>query len=153
MGPCCILTDEDEDFGTVAESTSFADVWNNRNFTAAREFFLNQKQSGTICDTCSKPNMQNQFFISPLKAILRNAPEWVLGLLAQNIDAFFCEADDVFLFEELDALRNTNDSFCADYSDVMSRMTEIKNRDVLRSEMASFMEVCLAKVHSPLAVS
>lgn len=104
VGPCCVSNDEPDDFvDSVDEYPSYHALFNSPNYTAARAMFTEGAPSGTICDRCPNPSAQHYQFRMKMRAVLRNAPEWVAGVLARDPGAYFLPEDQV-LVPEVDAV-------------------------------------------------
>ncbi|BFR50064.1 radical SAM protein [Nitratidesulfovibrio sp. HK-II] len=119
FGPCCVATDADDDFTRLDAHPDFGTAWNAPAFLRSRGAFAahggttaaNGNPSGTggrastVCDRCPLPVAQELQFVQKVRAILRNAPDWVVRILSAAPDAFFLPADSRRLPVELAALR------------------------------------------------
>lgn len=103
-GPCCVSNDEPDDFGTLDGSGTFGDIWNNGSYRAAREIFLGRPAPGVVCARCANRDAHDYQFVNTLRAVLRNAPDWVIGILSQAPDRFFLEIDKALLPLEMSVL-------------------------------------------------
>lgn len=117
VGPCCVSNDEEDDFiDSVDQFESYPALFNSRNYTASRALFTSGEPSGTICQRCPNPEAQHYQFRMKLRAILRNAPDYVVAGLMADPDAFFLpedrilvpEVDAVYLMRDAAAQRPTN---------------------------------------------
>jgi MoaA/NifB/PqqE/SkfB family radical SAM enzyme len=130
FGPCCVATDADDDFTRLDAHPDFGEAWNAPAFTRTRAAFAAGDGSdgpegadgmdgingmgtshsgtggaaGTVCDRCPLPVAQELQFVQKLRAILRNAPDWVVRILAAAPEDFFLPADHRRLPVELGAL-------------------------------------------------
>lgn len=127
FGPCCVATDADDDFTRLDAHPDFGAAWNAPAFVRTRAAFAagdggNERggatggapasdasgtggAAGTVCDRCPLPVAQELQFVQKLRAILRNAPDWTVRILAAAPDEFFLPADFRRLPVELGALR------------------------------------------------
>lgn len=119
FGPCCVATDADDDFTRLDAHPDVGAAWNAPAFLRSRAAFAahggtiapNGNPSGTgggastVCDRCPLPVAQELQFVQKVRAILRNAPDWVVRILSAAPDAFFLPADSRRLPVELAALR------------------------------------------------
>jgi tetratricopeptide (TPR) repeat protein/pyruvate-formate lyase-activating enzyme len=101
VGPCCVSNDEPNDFGKLEDSRSFIDIWNNERYQAARGIFQGRPDSNIVCNLCPNRDAQDFQFSNTLCAVLRNAPEWVIGIISQAPDRFFWEIDKLLLPHEM----------------------------------------------------
>jgi radical SAM protein with 4Fe4S-binding SPASM domain len=58
IGPCCLQFKQEDDFGSINES-SFKSVWNNEKFVYARSLFAHKRKNiankqDVICNRCYK---------------------------------------------------------------------------------------------------
>ncbi|WP_353118377.1 radical SAM/SPASM domain-containing protein [Nitratidesulfovibrio sp.] len=124
FGPCCVATDADDDFTRLDAHPDFSAAWNAPAFLRSRAAFAacggdtrdgapdggsknpsgTGGTAGTVCDRCPLPVAQELQFVQKVRAILRNAPDWVVRILAAAPDAFFLPADQRRLPVELAAL-------------------------------------------------
>jgi len=52
VGPCCVVFDEDDDFGNMLE-TDFSEIWNNDKYRSARALFAGTPSTvRTVCESC-----------------------------------------------------------------------------------------------------
>lgn len=105
FGPCCVATDESDDFTSLHEHATFQEAWNAPNFIHTRRAFQLGEKAGTVCDRCPAPAAQHQQFIQKVRGILRNAPDWAIRILAGNPAAFFFDMDYALLPQETVAIR------------------------------------------------
>lgn len=127
FGPCCVATDADDDFTRLDAHPDFGAAWNAPAFLRSRAAFANDANDGaqnatkdgggqnasgtggrasTVCDRCPLPVAQELQFVQKVRAILRNAPDWVVRILSAAPDAFFLPADQRRLTVELAALHS-----------------------------------------------
>lgn len=100
VGPCCVSNDEEDDFvEDFDQFDTYEELFNNAKYKASREMFTSGKPSGTICQRCPNPSAQHYQFRMKLRAILRNAPEWAVGLLASDPASYFLPEDAVLVPE------------------------------------------------------
>ncbi len=97
VGPCCVLGDERDDFGTLDPNERFDSLWNNQTYQAARSLFTGGTAPDLGCTRCSVPLSMDLQFVKSVNAILANAPDWVVATTAADPDAFFYEIDYVTL--------------------------------------------------------
>lgn len=89
VGPCCVINDQEGDLGEVIlNQRSFLEIWNGESYQKIR-----RQEQGTVCSACPLPAAQYYQFRNTLKAILLNAPAWVLSSLANEPDRFFLPID------------------------------------------------------------
>jgi len=105
FGPCCVATDDDDDFTRLDAHPGFGAAWNAPAFLRSRAAFARGGAAETVCDRCPLPVAQELQFVQKVRAILRNAPDWVVRILSAAPDAFFLPADSRRLPVELAALR------------------------------------------------
>ena len=105
FGPCCVATDADDDFTRLDAHPGFGAAWNAPAFLRSRAAFARGGAAETVCDRCPLPVAQELQFVQKVRAILRNAPDWVVRILSAAPDAFFLPADSRRLPVELAALR------------------------------------------------
>lgn len=105
FGPCCVATDADDDFTRLDAHPGFGAAWNAPAFLRSRAAFARGGAAETVCDRCPLPVAQELQFVQKVRAILRNAPDWVVRILSAAPDAFFLPADHRRLPVELAALR------------------------------------------------
>jgi MoaA/NifB/PqqE/SkfB family radical SAM enzyme len=56
VAPCCTLFERRDDFGRLADGTSYMSVLNNAKFRAVRDAFAGRTEaSGLVCDACPTP--------------------------------------------------------------------------------------------------
>lgn len=109
VSPCCVSNHEDNDFGTMDPDTNthFFKVWNDAPYQEARDFFhikKKNKDSKVICASCPNMGSMDSQFVVPLRAVLRNAPGWVLKILACEPRQFFTHVDFHTLRPEMMAI-------------------------------------------------
>ena len=100
VGPCCVSNDEPDDFGHLDGSGSFSEIWNNARYRRARGILAGQPAPDLVCSRCPNPGAQDYQFRPSLRALLRNAPNWVLLTLSRAPDRFFWEVDGILSPEE-----------------------------------------------------
>lgn len=106
VGPCCLSNEEPDDFGQLSEDIRFQDVWNNNLYREARSLWNNKNWDRTerVCARCPDSRAQDHQFRTTLQALLRNAPNWVLKVIAVDPERFFLEIDRKLSPLEFDAL-------------------------------------------------
>jgi MoaA/NifB/PqqE/SkfB family radical SAM enzyme len=105
VSPCCVSNNAPDDFGAITDETPFAAVWNNANFREARRSFAHGERTGLVCARCPNTDAQDLQFAGTLRAVLSNAPAWVVRILARDPDRFFRDVDLALLGDVLEALR------------------------------------------------
>jgi len=150
VGPCCIATDISEDFGRITMSNDFSDVWNGEGYRDARSLFHDRGSSNSFCKRCrSKPTM-DRFFITSLKAILLNAPAWVIKVLAQDTDRFFMPVDEYYLNNELRAMRSFPRAYNKNFSDQAAYIKERAQKNlVMEPYLMQMLELLETPMHLP----
>jgi MoaA/NifB/PqqE/SkfB family radical SAM enzyme len=99
VSPCCVSNDEPNDFGMIEGEATFAEIWNNEKYRRARGLFVegNGPTAGetpdVICARCPQPASQDYQFRSTMRAVLMNAPDWVLKVLSADPAGFFFDVD------------------------------------------------------------
>jgi pyruvate-formate lyase-activating enzyme len=104
VGPCCVSNDEPDDFGHLERTEMFSEIWNNARYRAARQLFAGQPSPDLVCNRCPNPDAQDYQFRLTLRALLRNAPNWVLLALSRAPDRFFWEVDKKLSPKEMSVL-------------------------------------------------
>lgn len=104
FGPCCVATDADDDFTRLDDHPDYGAAWNAPAFVRSRAAFVSGDPAGTVCDRCPLPVAQELQFVQKVRALLRNAPDWVVRILAAAPDAFFLPSDHRRMPVELAAL-------------------------------------------------
>jgi len=100
IGPCCVSNDEVDDFAETVEELGPVDgAFNSAKHVEARTMFATGAISRTICQKCPQPRAQHYQFRMKLRAILRNAPDWAVRLLAKDPEAYFLPEDKVLVPE------------------------------------------------------
>jgi len=131
VGPCCVSNHEPDDFGRIESGSGFRDVWNNANFQEARSMFVRPAPSNLICARCPLTEARDYQFRSTLRAILRNAPDWAMWILAQEPDRFFFDIDFALCPMELGAIRNHSLALRPPSHDVFARVdAALLNSDI-----------------------
>ncbi|WP_174302137.1 radical SAM/SPASM domain-containing protein [Caulobacter sp. S45] len=104
LGPCCLVSKESTDFvQDLSAYPQVADAFNSDRHLASRAMFVTGEKGGTVCDACPTPSAQYYQFRMKLRAILRNAPDWAVKVMAAEPDTFFYPEDQV-LAPEVEAL-------------------------------------------------
>jgi MoaA/NifB/PqqE/SkfB family radical SAM enzyme len=108
VSPCCLSNEEPDDFGRLSDGAGFADVWNNDRYREARALWHDGRWSETqlVCARCPNRDAQDYQFRTTIQALLRNAPDWVLKVLARDPERFFFDVDFRLSPRELDPLRD-----------------------------------------------
>jgi hypothetical protein len=96
LGPCCVLSNANTDFVvSVARYPTVADAFNSDKHVASRRMFVTGERAATACDVCPNPGAQYYQFRTKLRAILRNAPDWAVRVMAADPDSFFFSEDRI----------------------------------------------------------
>ena len=103
VGPCCVATDKEDDFADL-KTDAFSRLWNNNAYQRARQHCVDGTHSGTVCDRCPAPFARRYQFRNRLRAILMNAPDWVLYILHASPQDFFLPDDNRYMPVEIDAI-------------------------------------------------
>ena len=104
VGPCCVSVNEKDDFvDSVDRFETYNAVFNSAGYAASREMFASGQDSGTVCQRCPQPKSQHYQFRMKLRAILRIAPEWVVGTLTEDPSNYFLP-EDAILVPEIQAI-------------------------------------------------
>lgn len=106
FGPCCVATNEEDDFCNLGDHATFLDAWNSDKFVASRRAFREGGKAGTVCDRCPLPPAQHYQFVQKVRGILWNAPDWVLKVLNRNMERYLFDVDETFLTQEMGAIRS-----------------------------------------------
>ncbi len=124
LAPCCVLVNEDDDFSTLKnEQLKFAEAWNNSNFTGTRAAMAQGRKPDTACAECPMPAAKDYQFHQRIRAVLHNAPDWVLRLLVRNMDTFFLPFDrDVLFPRELQCLQAINPLYASEEDREIARV-------------------------------
>ena len=63
VSPCCIIDDQNTDFGNIFEDKLFK-IWNNEYYVSARSQFSKEKNisKNTICNTCKNDTHNPKLF-------------------------------------------------------------------------------------------
>lgn len=109
VAPCCMSEKLSDDFANVnkhphAREQTFENLWNSYDFLMSRAMFARGQSHTSLCSRCPIPNSQYQQFVFTVQAILRNAPTWVLAILAAQPDRFFYRMDQAQSPKEVGAL-------------------------------------------------
>ena len=104
VGPCCVATDEEDDFASL-NSGVFTEAWNNDVYQSARQSYVDGAPSGTVCDRCPVPYARRYQFRNRIRAILLNAPDWALQILHASPQEFFLPDDERYLPLEIGAIK------------------------------------------------
>lgn len=106
ISPCCVSNNQPDDFGKIEPGGTFREVWNNEKFRQARGMFVDQSRPDLVCSRCPLPAAHDYQFRTSLRAILRNAPDWALWLMAHQPHRFFFEVDFLLSPVELSPFRD-----------------------------------------------
>jgi MoaA/NifB/PqqE/SkfB family radical SAM enzyme len=126
LAPCCVATDEEEDFTHIFHHKSFHDAWNAPVFTRTRRGMRDNLPTGTVCDRCFLPASKHYQFVQKVKGILRNAPDWVLKILASEPDMFFLPVDYELMPLETGAITSGELTFDFDVERAIRHISEMK---------------------------
>jgi hypothetical protein len=121
-----VSNNEPDDFGHISESAHFDREWNNDKFRQARRSFVTHEPNALVCSRCPNRDAHDYQFRMTLRAILRNAPDWVLNVLSPAPETFFFDVDFELSPVEMGALR-----------DHRSRITRPSQRVKERLELAA----------------
>jgi len=107
LAPCCVLVNEEDDFTHMKpRQADFSAAWNSTRFTETRAALSAGRKPDTACAHCPMPAAKDFQFHQRIRAVLHNAPDWVLRLLARDPNAFFLPFDrDVLFPRELSCLQ------------------------------------------------
>jgi MoaA/NifB/PqqE/SkfB family radical SAM enzyme len=86
VSPCCGIMREADDFGSL-DGKTFAEVWNNEMFRAARKYLKYQSSeggSGNVCMNCDTPEIM-VYAQCIVRSALQNAPEKVKARIKRLI--------------------------------------------------------------------
>ncbi len=122
VGPCCIATDIKEDFGKVTPQEGFNTVWNGELYKDARSLISGERKNDSFCGSCRNKGTMDKFFITSIRGILLNAPNWVLKILSSDPECFFHPIDHYYFYNEIRAITNNHGQFAGDYEDIVMRM-------------------------------
>jgi MoaA/NifB/PqqE/SkfB family radical SAM enzyme len=108
IGPCCVSNNEADDFAeTIDQLGAIEGAFNSPSHVDARNMFATGATSRTICQKCPQPRAQHYQFRMKLRAILRNAPDWAVRILAKEPEAYFLPEDEI-LVPEVGAIMTLN---------------------------------------------
>lgn len=138
IGPCCVATDQDDDFALL-NGQSFVSAWNVKSFLAARQRASNGMPSGTVCDHCPLPLARRYQFIQRLRALLWNAPDWALRILSAAPDDFFLADDDFYLPWECEAIQRGSMVNGAADADTAKRLRQEASKMPLPAEVVQYL--------------
>lgn len=100
VGPCCVSNDEPDDFvELIGDFATYNEMFNSPNYTASRGMFTGGNPSQTVCQRCPAPAAQHYQFRMKMRAILRNAPNWVVATLARDPSTYFLPEDKLLVPE------------------------------------------------------
>ncbi len=128
VGACCVSNHEKDDLGRIDEKTTVLDVWNNHSFQAARQLFNGGDGGQTVCARCPAKDVQDYQFRATVQAILRNAPEWALALVASDAERFFYPIDFALSPDEFDAIRGMRELTARSFPEIARRLREEAGR-------------------------
>lgn len=151
VGPCCLSNEEPDDFGQLSEDTHFKEVWNNAMYRETRSLWKTQQwdTSKSVCARCPDRRAQDYQFRTTVQALLRNAPDWVIKILASDSDRFFFALDRKLTPVEFDALTRCDDFLSGDYQQEQQWLLEAaEDKPTLVVERLDFMRDALA-ISSP----
>lgn len=96
VGPCCLSNEEIDDFGKLSMDHNFSTVWNNSSYQEARLLGKNNnwQQTQLVCARCPETKARNYQFATTLQALLRNAPDWFIHIIAAAPAQFFYPIDE-----------------------------------------------------------
>jgi MoaA/NifB/PqqE/SkfB family radical SAM enzyme len=100
IGPCCVSNNEIDDFAeSVEQLGAIEGAFNSSSHVEARNMFATGAISRTVCQKCPQPRAQHYQFRMKLRAILRNAPDWAVRILAKEPEAYFLPEDKILVPE------------------------------------------------------
>lgn len=116
--PCCHPGSPAQDMGVLQHGVE--GVWNGERYQHTRAYLRDESiGSDTLCASCPLPKSRDRQFCHVLAAIIRNAPQWFLKLLALDGDAWLHPLDRIYLAEELGRIDANRDVLaaapCADF--------------------------------------
>ncbi|MBW1780214.1 MAG: radical SAM protein [Deltaproteobacteria bacterium] len=126
MAPCCVATDEADDFTHISHHGSFCDAWNASVFTRTRKGMRDNLPTDTVCDHCLLPANKQYQFVQKVKGILRDAPDWALKILASKPDMFFLPEDYELMPLETGAITSGELTFDFDVERAIRHILEMK---------------------------
>ena len=144
FGPCCVATDHNDDFTNLGEHETFLGAWNSEKFIASRKAFRENGKAGTVCDRCPLPPAQHYQFVQKVRAILLNAPDWVLHILHTDMERYFFDVDATYLPHELGGIR-TLTAFDFDPARVAAELCDYAREANMCSAALTEMTDCLKK--------
>jgi len=144
VGPCCVSNDEPDDFGNLEGSKTFLEVWNNPRYQAARQIFTGHPAPELVCSRCTNRDAQDYQFRITLRALLRNAPNWVILALSQAPDRFFWDVDRLLSPNEMAMLINPIPGLEPEREDV-ERLTREYPSDNWTIQQIDFLKTLLCK--------
>ena len=125
ISPCCVSNNEPDDFGRLDDQHDFAANWNNTPFRDARASFREDgrgRGADLVCQRCPSRPSQDHQFITSLRGILRNAPDWALRVLTSAPEEFFHPIDFALMPDELGALREGRVQIGEAFPDIATRI-------------------------------
>lgn len=138
VGPCCVVGNEESDFGRVGDGRDYASVWNNENYAAARRIFsADDAPPHEVCSRCHNPDAQDYMFRLSLQAYLLNAPNWFLRILATDPERFFFPVDFALIPQVLAAVRE----HCPGETEPVSNTEKQRLRDYLGENSLAWQTV------------
>lgn len=126
LAPCCVATDEEDDFTHILHHKSFHDAWNAPVFTRTRRGMRDDLPTGTVCDRCFLPASKHYQFVQKVKGILRNAPDWALKILMSKPDMFFLPVDYELMPLETGAITSGELALDFDVESAIRHISEMK---------------------------
>jgi MoaA/NifB/PqqE/SkfB family radical SAM enzyme len=129
VGPCCHPTHIPDDFGTVTLENSFEDIWNGQRYQDARALIRDNKKTDNFCARCAGKAIMDRFFVTSMRGILLNAPEWVLKILSLKPQLFFCPVDDYYMHAEIQTIVEGHHQFVGEHSSVKKRLQSLRDAD------------------------
>ena len=126
LAPCCVATEKQDDFTHILHHKSFHEAWNAPVFTRTGSACVKCLPTGTVCDRCFFPASKHYQFVQKVKGILRNAPDWVLQILASKPDLFFLPMDYKLMPLETSAIMSAELAFDFDVDGAVRHISEMK---------------------------
>jgi len=131
VSPCCASNNEPDDFGHLGDGLDFSANWNNEKFRDARASFRPDgrgRGQELVCRRCPSLPSQDHQFVTTLRGVLRNAPDWALKALVRDPDSFFHPVDAALMPAELAALRDGRVQVPDAFPEVAARIA-LRGRD------------------------
>ena len=125
VGPCCASNHEADDFGRLDRS-GFLPLWNNDPYQKARASFFSDPSQDLVCLRCPAPMSKDYQFRMTIRALLHNAPDWVIHVLCKAPDLFFYDIDALLSPLEARIITGPPKGLDRDVSEAVSRLEKWK---------------------------